>query len=138
MAIQIKNATRDDLGGAKDGHRFRLLLGIIVLLVGLVLLGVFYWNTETERENSVASQRAAPVPESSAARDSAPPVVHSWTPSEPGTRPAIKLAVSPAEATYPLGENGVFFVNIGAARLPSRGAVTLVYNPRVIEVTNIR
>jgi hypothetical protein len=138
MAIQIKNATRDDRGNTKNGTWLKLVLVIIAVLVGLILLKMFYWDTDSERHGQGVSEAPAPRATASAPRDSISPAVQPSSPGGSAVPRPVRLDVAPSDATYPLGEPGVFFVNVQTVRLPSRGSVTVVYDPKVIELKNIR
>ena len=139
MASEFRDSSRPrefrrELNGS---GRSRLLVAILPILAGLALLGFFHWKSGSERQRRTASQLVPSVVESSVASKVAPPVVKSSAPSPSEMREPVKLSVTPSAATYPLGESSVLFVTMAGMRALSRGVVTLVYDPAILEVTSV-
>jgi hypothetical protein len=144
----FKQAGTGEVDG--NGHA-GFFIAVPLVLAALVLLLLLGWRSEVERTRRDGSDVAPSTVESSRSRAEplvvsplitlhvAPRDTTSARRRERRQLPrVIKLAVTPSEATYPLGESSVLFVTMAGARELSGGVVTLVYDPAILKVTSVR
>ena len=115
----------------------RVLIAILPVVAGLVFLGSFRWNSEPESRARTAQKSVPSVAQSSIAAIPAAPTAVKPATTSPLAIQRVRLAVTPSGATYPLGERNSLSVKMATAPALSRGVVTLVYDPEIIEVTNV-